>query len=165
VVEHLSIRSIKLRATDGSVHIVPFSAVTTVTNMTRDFSFAVLDVTVSYAEDPDRVAETLRALGKEIRAEPKWSALIRDDIDVFGVEKLADSGVLIRARVKTEPSARWSVGREFNRRIKQRFDEVGIQIPRPQPMVLVEPAPPKPEPGPPAGQPAAGQHPVPKAAE
>ncbi len=165
VVEHLSIRSIKLRATDGSVHIVPFSAVTTVTNMTRDFSFAVLEVTVGYGEDPDRVADALRDIAKEIRAEPKWGALIRDDIDVWGVEKLADSGLLIRARVKTEPSARWSVGREFNRRIIQRFDERGIQIPRPQPMVMVERAPPKPpEPEPPHGQ-AAGQQPVPKAAE
>jgi small-conductance mechanosensitive channel len=163
VVEHLSIRAIKLRAQDGSVHIIPFSAVTTVTNMTRDFAFAVLDITVSYAEDPDRVADALREIGKEIRAEPKWNALIRDDIDVFGVEKLADSGVMIRARVKTEPSARWSVGREFNRRIKQRFDERGIQIPRPQPMVLVQPAPPPPESGPPEGQPAG--HPVPRAAE
>ena len=83
VVEHLSIRSIKLRATDGSVHIVPFSAVTTVTNMTRDFSFAVLDVTVGYDEDTDRVADALRGLGKEVRAEPKWAPLIRDDIDVY----------------------------------------------------------------------------------
>jgi small conductance mechanosensitive channel len=146
------------------VHIVPFSAVTTVTNMTRDFSFAVLDVTVGYSEDPDRVADVLREIAKEVRAEPKWGALIRDDIDVWGVEKLSDSGLLIRARVKTEPSARWSVGREFNRRIKQRFDERGIQIPRPQPMVLVQPAPPQPpEPEPPRGEPAG--RPVPKAAE
>ena len=71
-------------------------------------------------------------------------AFIRDDIDVFGVEKLADSGLLIRARVKTEPSARWSVGREFNRRIIQGFEARGIKIPRPQPMVMVERAPPKP---------------------
>ena len=138
VVEHLSIRSIKLRAQDGSVHIVPFSAVTTVTNMTRDFAFAVLDVTVGYDEDPDRVADALREIGREIRAEPKWQGLIRDDMDVLGVEKLADSGVLVRARVKTEPAARWNVGRELNRRIKQRFDALGIQIPRPTPMVMVE---------------------------
>ncbi|MDO9708170.1 mechanosensitive ion channel domain-containing protein [Paracraurococcus lichenis] len=138
VVEHLSIRSIKLRATDGSVHIVPFSAVTTVTNMTRDFSFAVLDVTVAYSEDTDRVVAALKEIGAEIRGEAKWKPLIRDDIDVWGVEKLADNGVAIRARVKTEPAARWPVAREFNRRIKQRFDELGIMIPRPQPMVLVE---------------------------
>ncbi|WP_128079986.1 mechanosensitive ion channel family protein [Roseicella frigidaeris] len=145
VVEHLSIRSIRLRATDGSVHIVPFSAVTTVTNMTRDFAFAVLDVTVAYSEDTDRVVQALRDIGQEIRAEAKWKALIRDDIDVWGVDKLADSGVTIRARVKTEPAARWPVAREFNRRIKQHFEELGIQIPRPQPMVLVE-RPPEPRP-------------------
>jgi small-conductance mechanosensitive channel len=129
VVEQLSIRSIKLRATDGSVHIIPFGAVTTVTNMTRDFAFAVLDVTIAYAEDTDRVTEVLREIGKEIRQDTKFKPLIRDDIDVFGVERLADLGVVIRARIKTEPSARWSVGREFNRRIKQRFDALGIEMP------------------------------------
>lgn len=138
VVEHLSIRSIKLRATDGSVHLVPFSAVTTVTNMTRDFAFAVLDITVSYADCTDRVTEELRAISKEIRAEPKWAALIRDDIDVWGIEKLADSGVMMQARVKTEPSGRWAVAREFNRRIKQRFEATGIHLPRPMVMVMVE---------------------------
>ena len=110
----------------------------------------------------EALLEALREIGKEVRAEPKWNALIRDDIDVFGVEKLADSGLLIRARVKTEPSARWSVGREFNRRIIQGFEARGIKIPRPQPMVMVERAPPKPpEPEPPQGE----QRPVPKAAE
>ncbi|WP_431271399.1 mechanosensitive ion channel family protein [Dankookia sp. P2] len=141
VVEHLSIRSIKLRATDGSVHIVPFSAVTTVTNQTRDFAFAVLDVTVAYTEDTDLVVNTLKEIGAEIRAEAKWKPLIRDDIDVWGVDKLADNGVSIRARVKTEPASRWPVVREFNRRIKIRFAERGIVIPRPQPMVMVERAP------------------------
>ncbi|TCZ57788.1 mechanosensitive ion channel family protein [Roseicella aquatilis] len=145
VVEHLSIRSIRLRATDGSVHIVPFSAVTTVTNMTRDFAFAVLDVTVAYSEDTDRVVQALKDIGAEIRGEAKWKPLIRDDIDVWGIDKLADSGVVIRARVKTEPSSRWPVTREFNRRIKLHFSELGIQIPRPQPMVLVE-RPPEPRP-------------------
>ena len=141
VVENLSSRSIKLRATDGSVHIVPFSAVTTVTNQTRDFAFAVLDVTVAYTEDTDHVVQALKDIGAEIRAEPKWKLLIRDDIDVWGVDKLADNGVTIRARVKTEPSSRWPVVREFNRRIKMQFAERGIIIPRPQPMVMVERAP------------------------
>ncbi|TDH59525.1 mechanosensitive ion channel [Dankookia rubra] len=141
VVENLSIRSIKLRATDGSVHIVPFSAVTTVTNMTRDFAFAVLDVTVAYTEDTDQVVQALKEIGAEIRSEAKWKPLIRDDIDVWGVDKLADNGVIIRARVKTEPSSRWPVVREFNRRIKIQFAEKGIVIPRPQPMVMVERAP------------------------
>ena len=131
VVEQLSIRSIKLRAQDGSVHIIPFSAVTTVTNMTRDFSFAVLDVSVGYGEETDRVSDVLREIAKDVRADAKFGAVIRDDIEILGVERLADSGVLIRARIKTDPGARWMVGREFNRRIKQRFDKLGIEIPYP----------------------------------
>jgi small-conductance mechanosensitive channel len=142
-VEQLSIRSIRLRATDGSVHLVPFSAVTTVTNMTRDFGFAVLDIAVGYAEDTDRVAELLREIGAEIAAEPKWAKMIKDDIDVWGVDKLGDSNVVVRARVKTEPAARWAVGREFNRRIRQRFAAAGIEIGVPQQRLLVEAPPPR----------------------
>ncbi|MBX9701629.1 MAG: mechanosensitive ion channel, partial [Acetobacteraceae bacterium] len=140
VVENLSIRSIKLRATDGSVHIIPFSAVTTVTNMTRDFAFAVLDVMVTYDADPDEIAEVLKAIGTEMRADAKFGPMIRDDIDVWGVDKMSDQGVTIRSRVKTGPANRWPVQREFNRRIKQRFGELGIQMVRPgQRLVLEQP--------------------------
>ena len=128
-VEQLSIRSIRLRAQDGSVHIIPFSAVTTVTNMTRDFGFAVLDVSVDYEEDTDRVSDVLRQIAAEVRQDAKFGAVIRADLEILGVERLADSGVLIRCRIKTDPTARWMVGREFNRRIKQRFDQLGIEIP------------------------------------
>jgi len=128
VVEQLTIRSIKLRALDGSVHIIPFSAVTTVTNMTRDFGFAVLDVVVAYGEDTDRVADALRQIATEVRAEAKCAPQIRDDIEIMGVDKMTDTGVTIRARIKTDPAARWAVGREFNRRIRQRFEELGIEM-------------------------------------
>ncbi len=138
VVEQLSIRSIKLRAMDGSVHIIPFGAVTTVTNMTRDFGFAVLDVNVAYGEDTDRVVEVLKEIAAEVRQDAKLGPQIRDDIEVLGVERLADSGVTIRARVKTDPAARWSVGREFNRRIKQRFDQLGIEIPYPHQKLVID---------------------------
>jgi small-conductance mechanosensitive channel len=138
VVEQLSIRSIKLRAQDGSIHIIPFSAVTTVTNMTRDFSFAVLDVSVAYGEDTDRVVEVMREVAAEIRADPKFAPIVRDELEMLGVERLADSGVLIRARIKGEPMARWSIGREFNRRIKQRFDRLGIEIPYPHQKLIID---------------------------
>lgn len=138
VVEQLSIRSIKLRAMDGSVHIIPFSAVTTVTNMTRDFSFAVLDISVAYGEDTDKVVEVMKTVAAEIRQDPKFAALMRDDLEVLGVERLGDSGVVIRARIKGEPAARWSIGREFNRRIKQRFDKLGIEIPYPHQKLVIE---------------------------
>jgi len=131
VVEQLSIRSIKLRAVDGSLHIIPFSAVTSVTNQTRDFAFAVVDVNVDYREDTDKVSETLREIASEMRQDPRWRPVIRDDLDVMGVDRLGDSGVVIRVRLKTEPSQRWAIAREMNRRIKRRFDELGIEIPYP----------------------------------
>jgi small-conductance mechanosensitive channel len=129
VVEQLSIRSIKLRAVDGSLHIIPFSTVTSVTNQTRDFAFAVIDVNVDYGEDTDHVAKTLREIAAEMRKDQRWRPVIRDDLDVMGVDKLGDSGVVIRVRLKTEPSQRWAVAREMNRRIKRRFDEMGIEFP------------------------------------
>ncbi|HWT09901.1 MAG TPA: mechanosensitive ion channel domain-containing protein, partial [Roseomonas sp.] len=138
VVEQLSIRSIKLRAVDGSLHIIPFSAVTTVTNQTRDFAFAVLDVSVGYGEDTDRVAEVLRGIAAEIREDVKWRPVIRDDLDIMGVERLGDSGVVMRIRLKTDPSQRWAVARELNRRIKKRFDELGIEIPYPHQKLVLE---------------------------
>lgn len=137
VVEQLSIRSIKLRAQDGSLHIVPFSAVTTVTNMTRDFAFAVLDVSVAYGEDTDRVTEVLKEVAQGMREDVKWRPVIRDDLDILGVERLADSGVVIRVRLKTDPIQRWAVAREMNRRIKRRFDELGIEIPYPHQKLVI----------------------------
>ena len=128
VVEQLSIRSIRLRATDGSVHIIPFSAVSTVTNMTRDYAFAVLDVTVTYQQDTDRVGEELKAIAAAMREDPKWSKAIRDELDLMGVERMTELGVTVRARIKTEPAQRWAVARELNRRVRERFSELGITM-------------------------------------
>ncbi|MBP0445448.1 mechanosensitive ion channel, partial [Roseomonas sp. SSH11] len=138
VVEQLSIRSIRLRAQDGSLHIIPFSGVTTVTNMTRDFSFAVMDVQVGYGEDTDRVTEVLREVAAELRKDPKLGPTIRDDLEVLGVEMLGESGVVVRVRLKTDPMGRWNALREMNRRVKRRFEEVGIEIPFPHRKVIVQ---------------------------
>lgn len=129
VVEHLSIRSIKLRDGDGSVHIVPFSAVTTVTNSTRDFAFAMVDIMVAYGTDTDRTGETIKQIVSEMRTEPRWQTAIRDEFDLWGVDSLGQIGIQIRGRVRTEPTQRWPVQRELMRRIKRRFEEEGIEIP------------------------------------
>lgn len=137
VVEALSIRSIRLRSLDGTVHIVPFSAVTTVSNMTKDFAFSVFDIGVAYGEDTDKVVEVLRALGAEMREEPRWANVIREPLEVLGVDRFLDSAVVIRCRFRTNPGSQWAVSREFNRRYKRRFDEVGIEIPFPYRKVVV----------------------------
>ena len=128
-VENLSIRTIRLRALDGSMHIVPFSAVTTVTNMTRDFGYAVVDVSLGLSEDPERIGDVLRDVAGTMRHEDKWAPVISGDLEVLGIDRFIDNALVLRTRMRTSPGQRWAVGRELNRRIKQRFDQLGIQSP------------------------------------
>ena len=138
VVESLSVRTIRLRAEDGSVHVIPFSSVTTVTNMTKDYSRAVIVAGVAYKEDYDTVLEVLKTLAREMRAEPAWQSIILDDLEVWGLDQLGDSSVVIKCRIMCTPFGRWSVTREFNRRMKKRFDELGIEIPFPHRKLVIE---------------------------
>ena len=138
VVEGLSIRSIRLRDTAGAVHSIPFSAVTTVMNLTKDFSFAVFNVNVAYRENPDRVIEVLKELGTELQADPQFAPDILAPLEVMGLDRVVDMGIVILARFKTRPIKQWGVQREFNRRMKQRFEELGITIPRPHVQIMVD---------------------------
>jgi moderate conductance mechanosensitive channel len=131
VVEDLSIRTIKLRDVSGTVHTVPFGDVTTVENYTKDFSYAVLDIGVGYGEDTDVVSAVLAEIGEEILADEVFKERILSPLEIMGVHELGDSAVVIRARIKTRPMLQWGVRREFYRRIKKRFDVLGIEIPFP----------------------------------
>lgn len=131
LVEGISIRSVRLRDVNGSVHTIPFSAVSTVINMTKTFSYYVLDVGVAYREDTDAVVAVLKTIDEELRQDPEFGWMILEPIEVMGVERFEESAVIIRARIKTRPIKQWTVGREFNRRMKKRFDELGIEIPFP----------------------------------
>jgi len=138
VVEAISIRTIRLRDGAGAVHSVPFNTVTTVKNMTKDYSFAVFDVSVSYSEDPDRVCGVLKGIGEELQADPLFATDILAPLEVMGIERFADSAVVIRARFKTRPLKQWGVGREFNKRMKKAFDEQGISMPYPHMHLVME---------------------------
>jgi moderate conductance mechanosensitive channel len=140
VVEHLSIRSIRLRSEDGSVHLVPFSAVSSVTNMTRDFAYAVAKLTVSYSEDPDEVMGALRDIVAEMRREPAWQPLILTDIEMQGVDNFGERGLTINCRIRTGPFSRGAVAREFNRRIQHRFARMGVEMSAPRRPVEAAPA-------------------------
>ncbi|KAA0585858.1 mechanosensitive ion channel (plasmid) [Azospirillum oryzae] len=139
LVEGITIRTIRLRDFDGTVHTVPFSAVTSISNMTKDFSFYVFDVTVAYREDVDRVVSVLHEIGAGMRADQRFAPLILEPLEVLGVDAFQDSAVLIKARIKTLPIQQWNVGREFNGRMKKRFDELGITIPFPQRILHIAP--------------------------
>jgi small conductance mechanosensitive channel len=137
VVEWMSLRSLRLRDGSGTVHWIPFGDVQIVSNTTKDFSFAMFDLTVSYAADADQVMTVMRDTAATLRADPEFGPMIRDDMEIWGVDKFLDSAVLTKARIKTAPGRQWPVTREYNRRIKKAFEAAGIEIPFPQRVVRV----------------------------
>lgn len=131
LVEEITLRYVRLRNLEGNVHFIPTGLIDKVTNMSREFSRAVIDVGVAYREDVDEVFAIIRAVGAELRADPDFAPHILDDLEVLGVENWADSAVIIRALIKVRPLQQWGVRREFLRRLKQAFDARGIEIPYP----------------------------------
>jgi small-conductance mechanosensitive channel len=127
-VENLSVRTIRLRAADGSVHIIPFSSVTSVTNVNRGLGNASVSVSVAFDEDTDRVAKELNGIVAEMRNDPALSAMMLSDFQLWGVDKVDGAEVTIAGQVVCTDSGRWAVQREFNRRMKRRFQELGIRI-------------------------------------
>lgn len=131
VVEVVSMRTVALRDYGGNVHTIPYSAIDVVTNFTKEYSYALFDIPVAYRENVDEVMDLLRAIGEEMNRDPVFRRLILEPLDVAGVDKFGDSAVIIRARFKTRALRQWEVLREFNRRVKNRFDELGVEIPLP----------------------------------
>ncbi|MBX9633541.1 MAG: mechanosensitive ion channel family protein, partial [Magnetospirillum sp.] len=131
-VEAMSIRAIRLRDSTGSMHTIPFSAVASVINMSREFAFANVEVGIGYREDADAVMTVLKELGAELKADPDFAPLIVDAMEIFGLERFEASAFIITGRFKTLPQKQGAVLREFNRRMKKRFDELGIEMPFPQ---------------------------------
>lgn len=127
-VEGLSVRSIRLRAADGAVHIIPFSAVTTITNNNRGLGNAAISVTVAYDTDIDRVGDILIEIAGQLREDSDFGSRILEDLRLFGVDQMGPWGVTITARLPCTDTGRLPVQREFNRRIKERFDEEKIVL-------------------------------------
>ncbi len=131
VVEGMSMRTIMLRSYDGSVHTIPYGSIDVVTNMTKEFSYALMDIEVAYKENTDEVIRVIREIDDRLRKEWPYRRLILEPIDIAGVDQFGRSAVVIRMRSKTRPGEQWGIRREFLRRIKLRFDELGIEIPYP----------------------------------
>jgi small conductance mechanosensitive channel len=140
VVERLSLRTIRLRGGDGSINIIPFSAVTTVTNMTRDFGYAQISINVGYAQDIDRVSAVLMDIAQTMRAEPAWGAMMKDDLQLFGLDEFGPNALVIMGQIRTGPGQHWSVRREFYGRVQKRFCAEGIEIPHNPQRVTIDPA-------------------------
>lgn len=131
-VEKVNLRTTILRDLHGRVHIVPNGDIRVVSNRTKGWSRAVIEVGVGYREDPDRVVAVLESIAEEIHRDSVFGPLLLEKPTVPGIEAFGDSAVTIRMMTKTLPLKQWDVARELRRRIKHRFDAEGIEIPFPQ---------------------------------
>ncbi|UCG61147.1 MAG: mechanosensitive ion channel family protein, partial [Candidatus Zixiibacteriota bacterium] len=131
LVEKVNLRVTVLRDLAGNVHYVRNGQIDVVTNMTKEYSHYVFDIGVAYRENVDEVMALVNEVDAELRADPEFSGDILAPIEIFGLDQFADSAVIIKARTKTKPIKQWRIGREFNRRLKAKFDQKGIEIPFP----------------------------------
>ena len=131
LVERVNLRMVVLRDLSGNVHYVRNGKIDIVTNMTKDYSRYVFDIGVAYREEVDEVIEVIKQVDEELRSDPAFGPDILEPIEILGLDQFAESAVIIKARTKTKPIKQWGVAREFNRRLKKRFDEKNIEIPFP----------------------------------
>ena len=131
IVEEVTLRYVRLRDLDGYVHFLPNGEIKSVTNRTRDFAYAVVEVGVSCTENADTVLEIMRTAGNSIRSDPAYARCVQEECEVIGVERMDGSALVLRARLKVAPLEQQPVRREFLKRIKAAFDAQGIQMPAP----------------------------------
>ena len=129
LVESVSLRKTVLRDLEGRVHTVPNGEIKVVSNLSKEWSRAVVDIGISYRDDVDHIIDLLGQIGRELAGEEPYQSAILESPQILGVERFGESQLVIRMIVKTMPLKQWEVGRELRRRIKNRFDEKGIQIP------------------------------------
>ena len=138
VVEEINLRTTVLRDVEGTVHVFPNGAISDLANKTRDFSFYVFDVGVAYKEDADRVIALIRETVASLSDHEDFRDFILGEPDIFGLDRFGESAIVIKGRIRTAPGKQWMIGREFNRRLKQRFDKEGVEIPFPHRKLITE---------------------------
>src|SRR5690606_13892100 len=116
---------------------IPNGAITTLDNRTKDYSFFVIDIRISYREDPDRVTDLLRELGAELQRDEQFGPFILEPIEILGVDAFTDWALTIKARIKTVPLRQWMIGRELRRRIRLAFEQHGIELVLPHRIVTL----------------------------
>jgi moderate conductance mechanosensitive channel len=134
-VEEVTLRYVRLRDGDGAVHFVPNSAITTVTNHSRDFAYSVVEIGVAYNVNLGHVYQVVKQVGAQLRMNPEYKPKIIDDIEILGVNQLGDSSITLRLRMKVQPSEQWGIRRALLAALKEAFEANGIEIPYPQRVV------------------------------
>ncbi len=130
-VESIRLRTTALRGLDGTVHVFQNGLIKDLSNLTMNFSFYVIDLGVAYKENVDHVMAVLKEIGADLHGDEAYADKILAPLEVLGVDEFAASAVVIKIRIKTVPLEQWVVGRELRRRIKNRFDKEGIELPYP----------------------------------
>ncbi len=138
IVEKLNLKMVVLRDWDGKVYYIRNGMINIVTNYTRDYAFAIVEVGVAYKENVDEVIKTVVDLGNNDLKNGVCGQYVMSDTEAWGIDSFGDSAVILKFRVKTKTMFQWKVRREFNRLIKNKFDELGIEIPFPQRTLHVE---------------------------
>ncbi len=130
LVEEINLRTTVLRAGDGAVHVFPNGAILSLANLTLQYSYYVFDIEVAYKEDTDLAIEAIVAVAAELMAEDPYRSAILAPLEMMGVDRVFEGAVFIKARFRTLPNKQWIVGREMNRRIKKRFEELNLSVPK-----------------------------------
>lgn len=130
-VEDITLRYVCLRDYEGSVHYIPNGLITTVTNKSRGYAYAVIDVSIAYRESIDEACEVMRKVASQLRADSDVGGKILEDLEIAGVQEWGDSAIVLRCRFKTIALEQWAVRREFLRHLKTAFDSHRIEIPYP----------------------------------
>jgi small conductance mechanosensitive channel len=131
VVEQLNLRTIVLRDGQGTVHVFPNGAINTLANQSKDFSRYVIDLSIAYEEDPDRVAEAAREVDRELRTDPRFEPYILEPVQILGVTAFSEWSMQLRMQIKTVPEKQWLVGREFRKRLRSALNRHGVEVPYP----------------------------------
>jgi len=134
VVERFNLRTTVIRDLEGTVHFIPNGEINRLSNRTHTWSRAVVDIGVHYNENTDRVVEVLEEVFSELMNDKKYKKVILERPTILGdggVSKLGDSSVVFTVICKVKPAQQWTISRQLRKRIKDKFDQVGIEIPYP----------------------------------
>lgn len=129
MVEEINLRTTVLRDAEGTVHVFPNGAIAKLANRTQGFSYYVFSLPISYKDDPDQAVALLKQTAAEVAADEPFRQYVLSDLEMWGLDSLGETHVVIKGRIKTLPGKQWDVGREINRRLKPRLDAAGFELP------------------------------------
>lgn len=138
LVESVTFRVVMLRDVAGAVHFFPNGAITSLANRTRGWCAVVFDAEVGAEEDPDRAMAVMRSVGDALQADPAFAPKILAPIEVMGLQRFAESSMVLRIRLRTRPADLVAVGVEYRRRLKAAFDAHGIEMPYPHRTIVLK---------------------------